>query len=161
MVESSFASSIARCIADENPSRLKYRALARAIAPRSRRARAGGLELDGAMEEGEPVFDLVATHREIGGAAEPGDGSFAHACDFLVGIGPREVEVVGPNRFCVVVRQQSRVLVSTLSDPLEPGCEARVEARTFLRRKAFVGDFAGQRVLDGELALADDDEPDR
>ena len=76
--------------------------------------------------------------------------------ELLVRTGPGEVGGLGPHRLCVVVGQQSRVLVSAFSGPLEPAREARMEPRPLLRRQALVGDFAGERVLDRELALADD-----
>ena len=114
------------------------------------------------MEQRETVLDLVATDRKIGGAAEPEDGPLAQVCELVVvRIGPCEVDAVGSHRLCIVVGKQARVLVSTFSNPLEPGCEARVEARPLRRRQALVRDLARQRVLDRPLALAHDRRADR
>jgi hypothetical protein len=55
--------------------------------------------------------------------------------------------------------QQSSILVSALSGSLEPAREAGMEPRPLGGRQALVGDVAGQRVLDRELALADDGRP--
>ncbi len=116
----------------------------------------GRLELDRALEQGDGILDLVAADGQLGCAAKPGDGALAQVSELLVGPGPGEVDVFRSHRLRVVVGQQSRMLVSTLPRPLEPGREPRMEVGALRGRQASIGDFTGECVLDHELSLPDE-----
>ena len=66
---------------------------------------------------------------------------------------PGEVDVFGPHRLGVVVREQRRMLVAPLA-ALEPAGETCVQLRPLRLRQAAVGDLPSERVLDRILALA-------
>ena len=112
------------------------------------------LQLESAIVERDRLIQFVAGRGKLAGPAQPGDGLSAKPCQFLRPIGPREIGVLRPHRLRVVVREVRRVLVAGACDPLDPGGEPGVELRPPRARHAGVRHVAGERVLEGELALA-------
>src|SRR5439155_4847629 len=113
-----------------------------------------GFELEGQLEQGQALLDLVPPNREIGGASQPRN-SFATQAGKLAFLAcPHKVDVLRPGRLGVVVSEERGVLVTTAAEALKPVGEAGVKARTPRAGQSFVGHLARERMLEGEFRLA-------
>ena len=126
------------------------------LLPELRPHRRARLELDRPMEQGQRLLDVVPTHRQGRGPAQPDAGSLLDAAELRILGPPGQVHVLRPDGLGVMMGEERRVLVASVPGQLEPRAEARMKPRPSRLRQAPVGDIPGERVRDRELALARD-----
>jgi hypothetical protein len=77
-----------------------------------------GLELECPVQQGQALLEPVAADSQLRRAPRPGHRLLAERLDLVLSVQPREIDVLRPDRFGVVVREHRRVLVVTVADAL-------------------------------------------
>ena len=108
------------------------------------------------MEQGEAIVDLETADRELRRAMKPRERLCPQPFELFFLSSPREVDVVRPDGLGEVMRDERRVFVPALADPLEPPAEPGVQMRAPPSGQAGIGDLARQRVLDRVFAVTRD-----
>ena len=105
------------------------------------------------MEQREAVVDLEAADRELGCAAKPRERPCSQLGELVPVAGPRQIDVLRPDRLRVVVGEECRVLVPPVTGPLEPLRKGGMQPRAPGFWQAGVRNLARERVLDRVFAV--------